>query len=167
MLQQSSACDESGATQEIPPRTTACNMCLESSLNFALLRVLFPGILLFDFSWIQRATLQTGRPAGWLAASSWRSSSADAHSLLSCSFAPLKPVNLCCFSFKPAFCVIHVSPQTQRRAGAREEGSQKGGREGGRKRARGRGNRFSRPGRAVGKERSCRGKAEMSQDIPL
>lgn len=35
-----------------PPRTTACNMCLESSLNFALLHVLFPGILLFDYGWI-------------------------------------------------------------------------------------------------------------------
>lgn len=32
---------------------------------------------------------------------------------------------------------------------------------------RARGNRFSRPGQAVGKEGSCRGKAEMSQDIPL
>lgn len=45
----------------------------------------------------------------------------------------------------------------QREGGRETEGGRQGAR----------GNRFSRPGQAVGKEGSCRGKAEMSQDIPL
>lgn len=57
------------------------------------------------------------------------------------------------FSYKPAvFMCVHK--HRGRKGDIREK-------------ERERGNRFSRPGRAVGKEGSCRGKAEMSQDIPL
>lgn len=84
----------------------------------------------------------------------------------SCSVRPLEDTELVLLlSYKPAFCGVHASPQTERETEREREGG--GGRERQREGETERGNRFSRPGRAVGKEGSCRGKAEMSQYIPL
>lgn len=71
---------------------------------------------------------------------------------LSSPFAPLKTLNLHCGSAVNAARSWNSCVSTNRRRKGRKSG---------------RGNRFSRPGRAVGKEGSCRGNTEMSQDIPL
>lgn len=69
------------------PRTATCNMCLESSLNFALLRVCFQ-----EFSVWFRPDIAHNLPVWMFPPGGF---SADRHS---CSFAPAKTLNLHCIS---------------------------------------------------------------------
>lgn len=74
-------------------------------------------------------------------------------------FVLLKTLSVYCVSpIQPAFVGFCASPAAE---SERERGRETEGGDGAR------GNRVSRPGQAVGKEGSCRGKTQMSQDIPL